>query len=581
MVSLASVARLVRPGTATWASVQETHVPVEAIDGGVLRLRGGRSRAVLDVQGVPFLRLDAGDQEALLAAWAAFLNGLTFPVQLLVRTVTRDLEGHAAAVERRLLSLSGDSPSAGLAALGGDYVRYVRELTRRRVLLERRCAVVVPADGDADAGWDTAGSRGGLAGRPRHPLGRAVPVAGREVDGLPAPAPPAAVAAQLAFRCVEVTRGLERCGLSARRLGTAELTQLLAACWCPERARAQPLPSSLPSPDRRDVAAPVVHAAPGVAPGAFRNGTRLWPSGPTAPAAPAAGAADALPPLEQSFSSPAGRARWATPTPRRHAAPPTTPPASPAGAGPGVARPRRGFGWPGPRRAPLPPAVAVEAEVARGGRAVADQIAPTAVRVAPDHLQLEGQYVRTLAVTGYPRTVGPGWLAPLVELDAPLELSVHVAPLETAPAVRRLSHRLVQLESSRRLAARGGRLPDPERETATADVERLRDALQRGEERVFSVGLYLLLRAPSLGALDDLTRRVEGGGGGLLARCDVAWFEQDTGLHACLPQGDDRLRVPRTLDTTSLALSFPFCARRSRWTGASCLGLTGARRPPC
>src|SRR5207253_10841557 len=65
------------------------------------------------------------------------------------------------------------------------------------------------------------------------------------------------------------------------------------------------------------------------------------------------------------------------------------------------------------------------------------------------------------------------------------------------------------LHSSRLLEARGGRLADPEREVAYEDAERLRDALQRGEEKIFSVGVYVLLRAGTKAALDDLTRRIE------------------------------------------------------------------------
>src|SRR5215469_3402754 len=70
---------------------------------------------------------------------------------------------------------------------------------------------------------------------------------------------------------------------------------------------------------------------------------------------------------------------------------------------------------------------------ALGTRTLADLIAPAGVEVRRDHLQLDAQYVRALAVTGYPRTVVAGWLAPLVdELDLPLELSLHVRPLASA-----------------------------------------------------------------------------------------------------------------------------------------------------
>ena len=92
-----------------------------------------------------------------------------------------------------------------------------------------------------------------------------------------------------------------------------------------------------------------------------------------------------------------------------------------------------------------------------GSRTPADLIAPAAVEFARDHLRLGREWARALAVTAYPRTVDPGWLAPLLEFDAPLDLSLHVVPLPTGEMVRALSHKLVQLHSSRLLDDRGGR----------------------------------------------------------------------------------------------------------------------------
>jgi conjugal transfer ATP-binding protein TraC len=193
-----------------------------------------------------------------------------------------------------------------------------------------------------------------------------------------------------------------------------------------------------------------------------------------------------------------------------------------------------------------------------GTRSIADLIAPGVVEVSRDRLRLDYQYTRTLVVTGYPREVGPGWLSPLIDFEEPLELSLHIHPLESGTMVSTLTHKLVQLHSSRLLAERGGRLADPEREVAYEDAERLRDALQRGEEKVFSVSLYILLRANSPRALDDLTRRVEVTLDSLLAHSRVAHLEQDSGFRSCLPVGSDELLVYRNLDTSSLATTFPF-----------------------
>ena len=71
-----------------------------------------------------------------------------------------------------------------------------------------------------------------------------------------------------------------------------------------------------------------------------------------------------------------------------------------------------------------------ERRFALGTRSLADLLAPAAVEVARDHVQLEYQYARVLVVIGYPRSVSPGWLTPLLEFEHPIEVSLHVHPLE-------------------------------------------------------------------------------------------------------------------------------------------------------
>jgi len=194
----------------------------------------------------------------------------------------------------------------------------------------------------------------------------------------------------------------------------------------------------------------------------------------------------------------------------------------------------------------------------RGTRSVVDLVAPAAIEANRSHLLLDRRYVRVLALAEYPRYVHPNWLGRLIDLDQPLDLSLHLEPLDSAVAIRQLTHKLVELQSSRLLDARSGKIASAEREVAYEDVERLRDALQRGEERVFSASLYLCLRAPTVATLDDLTRRVEAALGGMLASSRPVLFEMLPGLLSCLPAGQDHLGRCRNLDTTSAATMIPF-----------------------
>ncbi len=196
----------------------------------------------------------------------------------------------------------------------------------------------------------------------------------------------------------------------------------------------------------------------------------------------------------------------------------------------------------------------------QGTRGVADLVAPDSVEVGRDYIRVESGYARGLVVTNYPRTVGPNWLAPLLTLQVPLEISFHVGPLDSAQMVRKLSRKLVQLRSSQLYDEGGGKLASAERDTAYGDVESIRNDLQRGDTQVFSVGFYVAVRASSLKQLDSFTRAVENRFEEMGLQSRVAVLEQDSGFRSCLPEGTDRLRVPRNLDTPSLATAFPFSA---------------------
>ena len=197
-------------------SVQTARVDLDGIAGGVVALTDGEYRAVLEVTGSSSALDDEARQEAALAGYAAFLNALNFPVQVLVRAVPVELGRYLAAIEERARR---DLPGE-LAALAREHASFVQGLARRRTLLERRFYVVVPAQ--------TTTARAGLAWRP-----------GRRGSGAGGPVAAEAAQRQLTFRCEEVTRQLMRCGLAARRLGDLELAQLFLACWSPERARSQ------------------------------------------------------------------------------------------------------------------------------------------------------------------------------------------------------------------------------------------------------------------------------------------------------------------------------------------------------
>lgn len=210
------------------ASVQTAYLAVESIEDDVLCLADGDCRAVLDVGSINFALQGEVEQEAVVAGFAAFLNGLAFPVQIVVRVLPIEVESYLAELESRTHHLPDD-----LADLARDHVTFLRRLARNRTLLERRFYLVIPGHTEAPPGrvWP-------LTRKPKDP----------GID---------AARRQLTFRCEEVERQLGRCGLTVRRLVGNELAQLFYACWCSDQARSQRLRQPL-----LDVTASVVAGTP-------------------------------------------------------------------------------------------------------------------------------------------------------------------------------------------------------------------------------------------------------------------------------------------------------------------------------
>ncbi len=196
------------------ASVQTLRLGLGAIEHDVMRLSGGAYRAVLEVNsGTSLLHIDQR-QEAILAGFGAFLNALSFPVQIVVRSAPVDLVRYVTVLEER----ARQSSTGALASLAHDHAAFIQSLARQRTLLERRFYVVVPAESAHRARW------------PRWSGPWAAQTASADAE---------AAERQLAHRCDEVAHQLARCDLHVRRLSDLELAQLFLACWSPERGRVQ------------------------------------------------------------------------------------------------------------------------------------------------------------------------------------------------------------------------------------------------------------------------------------------------------------------------------------------------------
>ena len=213
----------------TATSVQ-MRLDLTSIEDGVVRFGSNDQAeycAIMEVAGSQesLARVDDAKQEELLAAYAQFLNSLTFPFQVVAQVHPVDLTWYVARVEERARSLS-----PALVAIARDHVAFVQGMTRQRTLLERRIYIVIPWSRLAEASVATALPVRRLFGRRRR--------APAEEDTL---LQAETVQRLLGDRCDAVGRQLGRAGLRATRLDDLGLAQLYHVFWAPEVARTQRL----------------------------------------------------------------------------------------------------------------------------------------------------------------------------------------------------------------------------------------------------------------------------------------------------------------------------------------------------
>jgi type IV secretory pathway VirB4 component len=192
---------------------------------------------------------------------------------------------------------------------------------------------------------------------------------------------------------------------------------------------------------------------------------------------------------------------------------------------------------------------------ATGSRGVIDGFpAPDALEVLPRAIKVGDTFFRTMAIVGWPREVSAGWLQPLLSWRGAADIALYFDPVANDHAARHLQKQRARFSSS--LAKVG--VADPMTEVAAQDADDIARAIARGESRLFRLGLYITLRAPTLEELDAETYKVKVLCSSLLLDARPTTYRALEGWLTTLPLGGDLIKLRRTFDTKAGADCFPF-----------------------
>lgn len=199
-----------------------------------------------------------------------------------------------------------------------------------------------------------------------------------------------------------------------------------------------------------------------------------------------------------------------------------------------------------------------ELDILFGGQDALDILSYAGLEENIDYLCVDGIYVRTLYISGYPFVASSDWMDSLINFNHDIDISYHLHEVDARSALPKLNRKITELESTRRAMMRDGKIVGSEIIDPLESAINLRDKIQRGQEKLFQMAIYVCLRAENKEELDRVTRILEANLSARLFYSKVARYQQLEALQSILPRGEDQLAQKRNLDSSSAALTFPF-----------------------
>lgn len=187
-----------------------------------------------------------------------------------------------------------------------------------------------------------------------------------------------------------------------------------------------------------------------------------------------------------------------------------------------------------------------------------DIIAPAAIKVTANHLQIGDTFAKTIFVIAYPKYLHTSWFSPIINIDFPMDISMFMHPVDTREVLKNLKKSATQVQSQIQIEQEGGKIRDPILEAAIENIEELRDQLQQGTEKFFRFGLYITIYGKDSKEVERASKEIEAIMEAQMVYIKPAILRAEQGFSSTLPLATDKLDIANNLNTSPLSTTFPF-----------------------
>lgn len=175
-------------------------IAIKGVEDSILILPNDEYRVIIETSSINFHLMSEDEQDAVVDIYRAFLNSLSFPIQIVQKVRALDLDDYLESFEAKRQHETTKIYKQQI----GDYIKYVKSLVKTNKILSRQFYIVIPY----------------------HTKGKETIEVARE---------------QLANRLAIVEKGLGNVGIKTRLLNSLELIDLFYSSYNADDAKQQPL----------------------------------------------------------------------------------------------------------------------------------------------------------------------------------------------------------------------------------------------------------------------------------------------------------------------------------------------------
>ncbi len=203
-------------------------LPIAEIRNDSVILKNGGLRAVIEVEALNFNLKSETEQQAIIAGYGAFMNTLTFPLQIVIRSTKTNIDDYLTTI--RTLGEKQDNVLLKNQTLA--YADFMQRLIEVAEIMQKRFLIVVPMDHgmrkktliEQFFDWLNPDDTASKATVRRRDFNSGIKLLNERVE--------------------LVSSGLSNIGLHLKRLSTRQLIELYYQIYNPKNAQTQKIPNN-------------------------------------------------------------------------------------------------------------------------------------------------------------------------------------------------------------------------------------------------------------------------------------------------------------------------------------------------